>query len=57
MQTVIVILIVVAALFFAVRRLVRILKRKEGCGCGCDHCPMKDGKDCHCSPRLPDIKV
>ena len=55
MQTIIVIVTVVAALFFAVRRLVRILKRKEGCGC--DHCPMKDGKDCHCTPRLPDIKV
>ena len=57
MQTIIVIVTVVAALFFAVRRLVRILKRKEGCSCGCDHCPMKDGKDCHCTTRLPDIKV
>ena len=46
MQTIIVILIVAAALFCAVRRLVRTLrgKNKGGCGCGCDGCPMKGDK-------------
>lgn len=56
-QTIIVILLVTAAAFFAVRRLVRTLRGKGGCPGGCDHCPMKNGKDCHCTPMLPDIKV
>ena len=39
-QTIIVILIVAAAVFFAVRRVVRLSKGKGGgCGCGCDGCP------------------
>ena len=56
-QTLIVILLVAAAVFFAVRRLVRTLRGKGGCPGGCDHCPMKGGDGCHCTPRLPDIKV
>ena len=37
-QTLIVILIVAAAVFFVVRRAVRLGKGKRGCGCGCDNC-------------------
>lgn len=46
LQTVIVILVVAAAGVFTVWRLVRILRGKDrgGCGCGCDHCPMKGDK-------------
>ncbi|MBR4773323.1 MAG: FeoB-associated Cys-rich membrane protein [Bacteroidales bacterium] len=41
-QTIIVILIVAAAVFFAVRRLLRTVKRKDGgCGCGCSGCPYR----------------
>ena len=57
MQTILVILLVAVAVFFAVRRLVRTLRGKSGCTGGCDHCPMKGGGDCHCPPRLSDIKV
>lgn len=55
MQTILVILLVAVAVFFAVRRLVRTLRDKSGCPGGCDHCPMKGGGDCHCSHTLPDI--
>ena len=41
-QTVIVILIVAVAVFFAVRRVVRMTRRKGGCGCGCSGCPHAD---------------
>ena len=48
MQTIIVILIVAAALFFAVRRLVRTLRSKDkdgcSCGCSCEGCPLKGDK-------------
>ena len=46
MQTIIVILIVSAALFFAVRRLVRTLRSKDkgGCGGSCEGCPLKGDK-------------
>ena len=55
MQTLIVILIVAAALFFAVRRLVRTLRGKGGCPGGCQGCPRNGGHECHCgAPRLPD---
>ena len=56
-QTVIVILVVAAAVFFAVRRLVRTLRNKGGCACGCTECPHGGGK-CHCAdsgPKLPEI--
>lgn len=56
-QTIAVGIVVAAALFFAARRLVRTLRRKDGCGCGCNNCPMKGGTDCHRTPRLPDIEV
>lgn len=39
-QKVIVLLIVAAAVFFAVRRLARTVKKKD-CGCGCSGCPYK----------------
>lgn len=54
-QTILVILLVTAALFFAVQRLLRILRGKGGCPGGCDHCPMKDGGECHCTNTFPDI--
>ena len=54
-QTIIVGIVVAAALFFAVRRLLRTLKGKGGCHGGCDGCPLKDGGECHCAHNLPDI--
>ena len=41
MQIAIVILILAVTLFFAVRRIVRMLKGKGGggCSCGCQNCP------------------
>ena len=56
-QTVIVILLVAAAVGYALYRLVRTLRGKGGCAGGCDGCPMKGGGECHCTPKLPDIKV
>lgn len=38
-------LLVAAAVFFAVRRLLRTLKGRGGCGCGCHDCPYS--KECH----------
>ena len=40
-QTIIVALIVATALLFAVRGLVRTIKGKRSCNCGCDNCPNK----------------
>ena len=41
-QEIIVGLIVGVAVFFAVRGLVRTIKKKRGCGCcGCDKCANK----------------
>ncbi|MBR1834335.1 MAG: FeoB-associated Cys-rich membrane protein [Bacteroidales bacterium] len=58
LQTIITLLIVAAAVGFAVRGLVRTLKGKGHCSCGCDHCPA-GGKTCHCQDRLhlPDIHL
>ena len=43
-QTIIVLLIVAATVFFAVRRVVHTVRRKGGgCGCGCSDCPYKGG--------------
>ena len=45
-QKIIVGVVVVAAVFFAVRRLLRTLKGRGGCGCGCQDCPYRgDCKD------------
>ncbi|MBQ6956844.1 MAG: FeoB-associated Cys-rich membrane protein [Bacteroidales bacterium] len=41
-QTIIVILILLATLFFVMRWIVRQVKGNKGncsCGCGCTHCP------------------
>lgn len=58
LQTVIALLIVAAAVGFAVRGLVRTLRGKSGCSCGCSHCPA-GGKTCHCPDKLqlPDIHL
>ncbi len=49
-QTVIVILIVSVAVGWAVYRLVRTLRGRGGCSCGCSGCPAsKDGGTCHCA--------
>ena len=45
-QTVLVVLIVAAAGFFAVRRLLHTLRGKSGCPGGCEHCPLKGGGEC-----------
>ena len=57
-QTIIALAIVAAAVGFAVRGLVRTLKGKKSCSCGCSHCPA-GGKTCHCPDRLhlPDIHL
>jgi len=39
LQTVIALLIVAAAVGFAVRGLVRTFRSKKGCSCGCTGCP------------------
>lgn len=59
MQTIIVGVILAATLFFAVRWVVRTLKGKGGCGCGCQNCPRAGGGECHCADRLqlPDIDL
>ena len=44
-QTVIVILILAATLFFTVRWIVRTTRGKGGCGCGCSGCPYRG--DCN----------
>ena len=46
-QTIIVTAIVAAAVFLTARRIVRTVRGKEGCGCGCANCP-KGGKECRC---------
>ena len=58
LQTIIALAIVAAAVGFAVRGLVRTLKHKGGCSCGCSNCPAQ-GKGCHCSDstQLPDIRI
>lgn len=57
-QTIIALVIVGAAVGFAVRRLMRTLRNKKGCSCGCSNCPMKKG-ECHCHSEigLPDIHL
>ena len=51
-QTAIVILILAATVFFAVRWIVRTAKGKGGCACGCTGCPKAGGKgECHCAER------
>ncbi len=58
-QTVIVILIVAAALFFAVRRLVRTIRGKGTCNCGCNRCPH-GGNECRCHSagvHLPEVHL
>ena len=45
-QTLIVILIVAAAVVFTVRKVARTAKGKEGCGCGCKDCAAK-----HCGKK------
>ena len=59
-QTVIALVIVAAAVVMAVVRIVRTMRGKGGCGCGCDHCPESGGRECHCHDaehKLPDIKL
>ena len=57
-QTIIALLIVAVAVGFAIRGLVRTLKHKGGCSCGCSNCPAR-GKGCHCpdSTQMPDIRI
>ncbi len=60
LQTVIVVIILAATLFFAIRWLVRTVKgRGGGCGCGCQGCPHAKGQGCHgCEGmKLPDISL
>ncbi len=58
LQTIITLLIVAAAVGFAVRGLVRTLRNKKGCSCGCSNCPMKNS-ECHCHREidLPEIHL
>lgn len=42
MQTLIVILIVIAAAVYVGRRLYKGLKQKDGCACGCTCCDISD---------------
>ena len=42
-QTVIVILILAATLFFTLRWLIRTVKGRGGCSCGCKGCPHSGG--------------
>ncbi|MBR1550171.1 MAG: FeoB-associated Cys-rich membrane protein [Bacteroidales bacterium] len=53
MQTLIVLLILAVTLFFAVRRIVRMLKGKGrgGCSCGCQNCPHS--RPCNPSCQSP----
>lgn len=44
-ETLIVILIITAALFFVVRFIVKASKGKGSCGCGCGNC----GHHCDCN--------
>lgn len=60
MQTAIVIVILLATVLLAVRWLVRTLRGRGGCGCGCKGCPHSGGGACRCHEdglHLPDIKV
>ena len=60
MQTAIVIAILVATALLAVRWLVRTLRGKGGCHCGCQGCPHSGGQQCHCHDgnlHLPDIRL
>lgn len=47
----IILLILAVAVFFAVRRTVRI-KKSGGCGCGCAGCHQKDG----CSTNKSEVQ-
>ncbi|MBR4787691.1 MAG: FeoB-associated Cys-rich membrane protein [Bacteroidales bacterium] len=40
-QMVIVVLVLAVTLLFTGRAIVRTLKGKGDCGCGCDHCPNR----------------
>ena len=44
-QMVIVVLVLAVTLVFTGRAIVRTLKGKGDCGCGCDNCPYA-GKSC-----------
>ncbi len=50
-QTIAVILILIATLAFVVRWVVRQAKGKGGCNCGCSHCPMSGSGECHCNDK------
>lgn len=56
-QTIIVAIILAAAAVFVVRGIMRTVKGKGGCGCGCDNCPMKGDKGCRCNDSFPQINV
>lgn len=51
LQSVIVVAILLAALLFTVRYIVRTVRGKGGCGCGCNGCPMNGDAVCHCAKR------
>lgn len=55
-QLAITLAIVAAAVFFAVRGLVRTLRGRGGCQCGCKGCPRAGGGECHCT-RLPEVNL
>lgn len=48
-QGILVAVILAVAVFFVVRGVVRTLKGKGGCSCGCENCPMNGEKKCHCN--------
>ena len=53
-QLAITLLIVAAAVGYAVWRIVRTFSSRGGCNCST--CPHSGKKECHChQPKLPDI--
>ena len=42
MEIILVAIIVAVAVFFAARRLLRTLKGKDSCNCGCQNCPYSN---------------
>lgn len=50
-QKIIVILIVVGAVAFAIRALVRSIKGKSSCGCDCCNCPKSKSSRCSSDSR------
>ena len=57
LQAIIVVAILLGALLFTARYIVRLVRGKGGCNCGCSNCPMNGDAVRHCAEREEERRL